>query len=266
MFDKYYKRLRFSQKIGDRSLVDCMKVVESDRNFVLSSMREKKVCCHQGCNLCCHFLTIMVDPLNSYILSKVFESIPYNELFPYYKKCIENRIKARDYIDSLPDDDNCDYPLDAYNKFGFTTQTCPFVDEEKGCLIHEFSPHTCFAYFSSVPCKISLNPDFGKEDRTMYNALKNRAESVITMGLDNDSKNYHFDDSVLGTFSKFSDLERTINQDTSLEDFLSHQVMFEMLTIVSIALEKINPIKYKSDTKSLNVDLLAYIDGEIKYL
>jgi len=95
MFDKYYKRLRFSQKIGDRSLVDCMKVVESDRNFVLSSMREKKVCCHQGCNLCCHFLTITVDPLNSYILSKVFESIPYNELFPYYKKCIENRIKAR---------------------------------------------------------------------------------------------------------------------------------------------------------------------------
>jgi hypothetical protein len=113
MFEKYYRRLRFSQKISDRSLIACMKIIESNRNYVQSRMKGETVFCHQGCNLCCHSLTLMVGTLDSYILSRVFETIPYNELFPYYKKCIENRINARNYIESLPDDDNCNYPLGA---------------------------------------------------------------------------------------------------------------------------------------------------------
>jgi hypothetical protein len=266
MFEKYYKRLRFSQKIGDRSLIACMKIIESNRSYVLSCMKEEKVFCHQGCNLCCHSLTLMVDTLDSYILSRVFETIPYDELFPYYKKCLENRINARDYIEFLPDDDNCNYPLEAYNKFGFNVQTCPFVNEQNGCLIHEFSPQICFTYFSSVPCKISLNPDISEGQRTMHNAFKDRAENVISMGLDNDNKNYRFDDYIFENYNKFSNLEKNIKQDPTLEYFLSHKLRFEILTIVSIALEKSNAEKFKCDTKELNADLLAYIDGEIKYL
>ncbi|GHU71342.1 hypothetical protein FACS189450_07200 [Spirochaetia bacterium] len=43
-------------------------------------------------------------------------------------------------------------------------------------------------------------------------------------------------------------------------------MMLEILTIISIALEKTNPEKYKSDMEGIEVDLLAIIDGEIKYL
>jgi Fe-S-cluster containining protein len=270
MFEKNYKKLRFSQKIGDKSLVECMKVIESNRNYVLSNMRDKTIFCHQGCNLCCHFLNLMIDPLNSYILLRIFQTIPYNELFPYYKKCVENRIKAQEYIDSLPDDVNNNYLIDTYNQLGFTTQSCPFVDSQNGCIIHEFNPQTCFTYFSSVPCKISLNPKMNEGQMVNHekfkNMFKNRAGSIITSGLDNDCKNYLFDDDVLGTYKKFDNIEKIMKQDSNLEYILSHTIMYEMLTILSLALEMQNQEKYKSDIKDLKVDLLAYIDGEIKCL
>ena len=158
MFEKYYNKLRFSQKMADKSLIICMQIMESKRNYVLSSMKDKNVYCHKGCNLCCHALTLTVDTLNTYILFRIFKTIPYNELFPYFKLCVDNRIKAQEYIDSLPLDYNNNIPMEVYNKFGFTTSTCPFVDKQNGCLIHRFSPQMCFAYFSSVSCKISFNP------------------------------------------------------------------------------------------------------------
>jgi Fe-S-cluster containining protein len=270
MFEKYYRKLRFSQKISDKSVVECMKVIESNRKYVLSSMKDKTIFCHQGCNLCCHFLNLMIDPLNSYILLRVFQTIPYNELFPYYKKCAENRIKAQTYIDSLPDDVNNNYLIDTYNQLGFTTQSCPFVDGQNGCIIHEFSPQTCFVYFSSVPCKISSNPKMNKGQMANYEKIKNRfkdrTESIITSGLDNDYKNYLFDDNVLETYKKFNNIEKTMKQDSNFEWILSHSIMYEILTILSLALEIQNQEEYKSDIKDLKVDLLTFVDGEIKYL
>ncbi|MDR3114858.1 MAG: hypothetical protein LBU25_05000 [Treponema sp.] len=41
---------------------------------------------------------------------------------------------------------------------------------------------------------------------------------------------------------------------------------FEMPAIVSIALEKSNPEKYKNDMKDIDIDLLAHMDGKIEYL
>jgi Fe-S-cluster containining protein len=265
MFEKYYNKLRFSQKMADRGLVTCMKIMESNRNYVLSSMKDENVYCHKGCNLCCHALTLTVDTLNTYILLKVFETIPYNELFPYFKLCVDNRIKAQEYINSLPVDYNNSIPMEVYNKFGFTVSTCPFVDKQNGCLIHEFSPQMCFAYFSSVLCKIAFNPVLGENQKILYEQIKDRAEIVDVSSLENDSKNYCFDDSVLGTYNKF-DLKKTIKQDPDLEYFLTHTYSFEMLAIISIVLEKSNPEKYKNDMKGINIDLLAYMDGKIKYL
>ncbi|GHU71988.1 hypothetical protein FACS189450_08950 [Spirochaetia bacterium] len=169
MFEKYYNKLRFSQKMADKSLIACMKVIENNRNYVLSNMKDKKVFCHKGCNLCCHSLSLTADTLSSYILSRVFETIPYNELFPYYKNCFDNRIKAREYIDSLPIDNNRNDTLEEYNKLGFTVYTCPFVDKQNGCLIYKFSPQMCFSYFSTVPCKISLNPVMSEKKYCMNN-------------------------------------------------------------------------------------------------
>ncbi len=266
MFDTYYKKLRYSQKLNNRSLVECIKVIENNRKDVLSRIKGEMIHCHQGCNLCCHFLNIMITPLDSYVLLRIFETIPYDELFPYYKKCAEKRIQVQEYIDSLPDDENCNYSRDAYNKFGFTTQTCPFVDDKNGCVIYGFRPHTCFMYFSSVPCKILTNPNFGDEQYPKYNLFKDRAENVILMGLDNDSKSFYFDDDILGTYNKFNNLEKTIKQDFDLECHLLHTVGYEMLAILSIALEKQNSERYANDTKGLNPILLACIDGEMKYL
>jgi hypothetical protein len=39
-----------------------------------------------------------------------------------------------------------------------------------------------------------------------------------------------------------------------------------MPAIVSIALEKSNPEKYKNDMKDIDIDLLAHMDGKIEYL
>jgi len=264
MFEKYYKKLRFSQKIADKSLITCMKIMENNRNNVLSSMKDKNVYCHKGCNLCCHALTLIVDPLNTYILLRIFETIPYNELFPYFKLCVDNRIKAQEYIDSLPLDYNNNIPMEVYNTFGFTVSTCPFVDKQSGCLIHEFSPQMCFAYFSSVPCKISFNPVLNENQKILYEQIRDRAEIVDISGLENDSKNYYFDDSILGAYDKF-DLKKIIKQDSDLENFLMHTCRYEMLTIVSFALEKSNPEKYENDMKGINIDLRAYVDGKIKY-
>jgi Fe-S-cluster containining protein len=270
MFEKYYRKLRFSQKIGDKSLVECMKVIESNRNYVLSSMKDKNIFCHQGCNLCCHSLSLMNDPLNSYILLRVFQSIPYHELFPYYKKCAENRMEAQKYIDLLPDDVNNNYFIDTYNQLGFTTQSCPFVDRQNGCIIYEFRPQTCFTYFSSIPCKMSSNPKMSeaqmKNSEAFQNTFKNTAESIIKSGLDNDYRNYLFDDNVLKTYEKFNNIEKAMKQDINLQCFLSHSIRYEILTILSLALEMQNQEKYKNDTIDLNVYLLADIDGEKKYL
>jgi Fe-S-cluster containining protein len=265
MFEKYYNKLRFSQKMADRSLVTCMKIVESNRKYVLSSMKDKNVYCHKGCNLCCHALTLTVDTLNAYILLRVFETIPYNELFPYFKSCVDNRIKAREHINSLPLYYNNNIPIEVYNKYGFTVSTCPFVDKQNGCLIHEFSPKMCFAYFSSVPCKISFNPVLDENQKKLYEQIKDRAEIVDISNLENDSKNYCFDDDFLETYNKF-DLKKAIKQDFDLEYFITHTCSFEMLAIVSIALEKSNQEKYKNDMKGINIDLLAQMDGKIKYL
>ena len=266
MFEKYYKKLRFSQKMNDKSLVECMKVIENNRNYVLSYMKDKDIFCHKGCNLCCHFLTLMINPLDTYILLKVFQNIPYNELFPYYQKCVKNRIKAQEYIDSLSDDENNNYPIEVYNKFGFTTQTCPFVDGQNGCIIHEFNPQTCFTYFSSVPCNVIINQDVIDTQGNIKNSLNNKVDDVITMGLDNDSKKYYFDDNTLKTLSKINNIEKTIKMDENLEMIISHSVMYEMLTIVSFALELQNQEKFESDSKELKIDLLARIDGKIKIL
>jgi len=261
-FEKYYNKLRFSQKMADRSLITCMKIVENNRNYILSSMKDKNVHCHKGCNLCCHALTLFVDPINTYILFRIFATMPYNELFPYFKLCVDNRMKAQEYIDSLRLDYKNNIPMEVYNKFGFTVSTCPFVDKQNGCLIYKFRPPMCFSYFSSVPCKISFNPVLNDNQ---YEQRKDRAEIVDLSGLENDSKNYSFDDIIPGPFDKF-ELEKAIKHDSDLENFLTHSCRCEMLTIVSMALERSNPEKYKNDMKGINIDLLAYIDGEIKYL
>jgi Fe-S-cluster containining protein len=266
MFEKYYNKLRFSQKMADKSLIACIEATESNRNHVLTSMKDKKVLCRQGCNLCCHFLTLTIDTLDSYILLRVFATIPYNELFPYYKKCIDNRIKAREYIDSLPEDFNCKDLLEEYNKLGSTVFTCPFVDKQNGCLIHKFKPQICFTYFSSVPCKIILNPVIGENEKMQYEALKDRAEIVDFIGLENDNKNFNFNESISETYDRFFDnYKKSIKQDTDLANFLFHSVRYEMLTIVSFALKISNPEKYKSDMEGLEVDLLGYVDGKINF-
>jgi Fe-S-cluster containining protein len=264
MFEKYYNKLRFSQKMTDRSLITCMKIMENGRKNVLSSMKDKNVCCHKGCNLCCHALTLTVDTLNSYILFKVFKTISYSELFPYFKACVDNRIKAQEYIDSLPSDCN-NVISEVYNKFGFTVFTCPFVDKQNGCLIYEFRPQICFTYFSGVPCEITSNPVLDENQEMLYEQARDRSEIVDICGLENDSKNYHFDDSILDINDKFN-LEKAIKQDQDLESFFAHSCLFEMLTIVSMALEISNPEKYKNDMKGINIDLLARMDGENKYL
>jgi Fe-S-cluster containining protein len=266
MFEKYYNRLRYSQKLADRSLVECIKILESNRNYVFSSMKDKKINCQQGCNLCCHCLTLKVDTLSSYILFRVFKSIPYDELFPYYKKCADNRIIAMEYIDELPVKNNQNVILELYNKYGFTAFTCPFVDKKNGCLIHDFNPQICFSYFSSVPCKIVMNPELSGEQKIIYETSQNRAEIVEISGLENDSKNYYFGEDILKNYEKFNDLNRLISQDKELEYYLSHSVMLEMMTIISMALETSNQNKYNADTKGLKVDLLASTDGKIEYI
>jgi Fe-S-cluster containining protein len=265
MFEKYYNKLRFSQKMANRSLVTCMKILESSRNYVLSSMKNNNIFCHKGCNLCCHALNITVDSLNTYIFLRIFETIPYNELFPYFKLCVDNRIKAQEYIDSLPQDYNNNVPLEIYNKFGFTTSSCPFVDKQNGCLIHEFNPRTCFVYFSSIPCKISSNTILNENQMIQYLQIRDRAENIDISSLDNDSENYRFDDILLEIYDKFN-LKKAIKQDDTLNLFFNNSYSFELLTIMSIALEKSNPEKYKNDMKGINIDLLAYINGEINYL
>lgn len=266
MFEKYYNKLRFSQKMADKSLITCMEIIESNRNYVSSNIYDKKVFCHKGCNLCCHSLSLTVDTLSSYILSRVFETIPYNELFPYYKNCIDNRIIAREYIDSLPVDYSRNDILAEYNKFGFTVFTCPFVDKQNGCLIYKFNPQICFSYFSTVQCKISYNPVIDENQKMRYAQLSNRAETIDFSGLENDSNEFYFNDAIFKTHDKIDALEKTINQDTNLKYFLSHSVLFDILTIISIALEKTNPEQYKNDMKGIEVDLLTVIDGEVQYL
>lgn len=189
MFENYYRRLRFSSKKADRSLITFMEINESNRNTVLSVMEDKSVCCHKGCNLCCHALTLTVDPLNTCILLRVFSTIPYDELFPYFKACIDKRQKARDYIDSLPVDNDRNDCLEFYNKFGFTSSSCPFVDNQNGCLIYEFRPRICFSYFSSVPCKISFKPELSEAQKKRLEVLKAKAEIVEFSGLENDNGN-----------------------------------------------------------------------------
>jgi len=265
MFEKYYNKLRFSQKMADKSLITCMKIVESNRNYVSSNMKEKIVHCHKGCNLCCHALTLTVDTLNTYILLKVLTKIPYDELFPYFKSCVDNRNIAQEYIDALPLNYNNHIQLEVYNKFGFTTSTCPFVDKQNGCLIYEFRPHICFTYFSSVPCKISFNPTLDENQKIFYEQRKGKAEIVNISGLENDSKDYHFDNNILGTYEKF-DIKKALKQDIELEQFFLHNCSYEMLTILSIALEMINPEKYNNDMKGINIDFMAFIDGKLKYL
>jgi Fe-S-cluster containining protein len=265
MFEKYYNKLRFSQKMVDRSLITCMQVMESNHNHVLSSMKNLNVHCHKGCNFCCHALTLTVGTLNTYILLRVFTTIPYDELFPYFKSCVDNRLKAQEYINSLPSDYNNNIQKEVYDKFGFTTSTCPFVDKQNGCLIHEFRPQICFSYFSSVPCKIIFNPVLNENQKKFYEQRKDKAEIVDISGLENDSHNYHFDDNILGTYKKF-DIQKAIKQDAELKKFIMHNINYEMLTILSIALEASNPVKYESDMKGLNIDFFAYIDGELKYL
>lgn len=256
MFEEYYKKLRFSQKMTDRSLITCMKIVESKRDYVLSNMKGKNVYCHQGCNLCCHALTLTIDALSAFILIRIFNTIPYDELFPYFKSCADNRIKAQDYVDSLPLEYNNNIPLEVYEKFDFTAQSCPFVDKQNGCLIHTFSPPMCFSYFSSVPCKISSNPVLNENQKILYEQMKDKAQIVDISALENDSNNYYFNDNILGTNDK-SALDNAIKQDPALEYFLTQIPSLEMLQIVSLALETSNPEKYKKDIEGINIDLLT---------
>jgi Fe-S-cluster containining protein len=263
MFEEYYKRLRFSNKMADRSLIICMKINESNKNYVLSTMKDKTIFCHKGCNLCCHALTLTVDPLNTCILLRVLATVPYDELFPYFKSCLDNRQKAGDYLDSLPVDLNRNDNQEVYDKLGFTAASCPFVDNQNGCLIYEFRPRICFSYFSSVPCKISLISELSEEQKKRYEALKNKAEIVEFSSLENDNKVFYFNDEILGTYDRLRTHIKIIEQDQNLEYVLSHNIMYEMLTILSFALELSNPEKYENDMKGLKVDFLAYVDGEV---
>lgn len=241
-----------------------MKIMENNRNYVLSNMQDKNISCHKGCNLCCHALNLNVDTLNTYILSRVFETIPYDELFPYFKLCLDNRIKAQEYIDTLPSDYNDNILLEVYNKFGFTDATCPFIDKQNGCLIYKFRPQMCFTYFSSIPCKISIKKVLNENQKKLYEQNIDRAEIVDISGLENDRKEFHFGDNILVSYEKLG--SNTIKQDSRLEYFLTHKYSVEMLTILSMVLEISNPEKYENDIKSINYDFLANIDGEIKYL
>jgi Fe-S-cluster containining protein len=263
VFEKYYNKLRFSQKMADRSLITCMEIMESNRNKVLSSMKSNDVYCKKGCNLCCHMLTLTVDTLNTYILSRIFQNIPYNELFPIFKLCIDNRIIVQEYIDSIPLDSHINIPLEVYNKFGFTGSTCPFVGKQNECLIYGFRPQMCFTYFSSIPCKISFNPTLNENQKIPYKLKGDGTQNIDVYGLENDCLNYYFDDNTLKTYEKF-DLKKAIKQDQYLAEFFAHSYSFEMLAIVSLALETSNPVKYENDMKGINYDFLAYVDGEIK--
>jgi Fe-S-cluster containining protein len=226
-------------------------------------MNNKNIYCHKGCNLCCHALTLTSDPLNTYILTRVFTSIPYNELFPYFKTCVDKRIKVQNYIDKLPLNNN-NIITEVYNKFGFTPFTCPFVNEENGCLIYEFRPQQCFSYFSSVPCKIVFNPQLNEQQREIYGQTKDRAETVDICGLDNDHGNYNFNDIFLKNYNELD--QKAIEQDNNLLYILAHSISYEMLTILSIALEMVDAEKYSNDMKGIKMDFFAHIDGEIKYL
>lgn len=256
MFEYYYNKLRFSQNRADRSLINCMKIIENSRKNINTSMNGKNIHCHKGCNLCCHALTITSDPLNTYILTRVFTSIPYNELFSYFKTCVDKRIKAQDYIDTLPLD-NKNIITEVYNKFGFTPFTCPFVNDQNECLIYEFRPQQCFSYFSSVPCRIIFYSELNEQ-------TKDRAKTLDICGLDNDHENYNFNDILFRNFNELD--QKTIEQDNNLVQILVHSISYEMLTILSIALEMVDPEKYSNDMKGIKIDFLAHIDGEIKYL
>ncbi|GHU71992.1 hypothetical protein FACS189450_08960 [Spirochaetia bacterium] len=43
----------------------------------------------------------------------------------------------------------------------------------------------------------------------MYEQLKDKAETVDFSGLDNDSKNFHFDDNIFETYDKFDNFGKT---------------------------------------------------------
>jgi len=264
MFENYFNRLRFSQKMTDRSLVTCMKIMESCRNFIKSDINDKKVYCHKGCNLCCHALTIAADPINTYILTRILSTIPYDELFPYFKTCAENRIISQNYIDSLPLEYNNNIIMEVYNKYGFTPFTCPFVDNQNGCLIYNFRPQPCFTYFSSELCKIIFNPILNENQKEINDQIKNRAETIDTCGLENDHENYNFNDFILKSFAKID--QKTINQDKILDYILTHSCSYEMLTILSIALEFSDTEKYNNFKKGIKIDLQAQMDGKIVYL
>jgi hypothetical protein len=223
-----------------------MKIIESNRRCVLETVKNRKIYCHRGCNLCCHGLTLTVDPLDSYVLTKVFETVPYDELFPYYRKCAGTRLKAEEYLNSRQPADHEAAVLNLYDELGFTTTSCPFVDEQKGCLIHDFNPQICFSYFSGIPCKTVM-----KSGRS---------------GLENDSGTFYFNDKNLVTYERLEDMLINENQDKILDQILSHSVMLEMLTIVSIALQKSNPEKYHADTKGWKLDLRVRIDGNMRFL
>ena len=106
--------------------------------------------------------------------------------------------------------------------------------------------------------------ELSEAQKKRLESLKNKAEIVEFSGLENNSKTFRFNDKSLGTYDKLDEQYKIVKQDPNLENFLSHNVMYEMLTIVSFALEKSNPEKYENDMKGLKMDFLAYIDGEIK--
>jgi hypothetical protein len=253
--------------MADKSLVECMSVNENNRKNILSLMNNKDICCHKGCNLCCHAFTLTVDTLNSYILYRVFRSIPYDELFPYYKKYVENRNRAQEYIDLKPIEENQNIILETYNALGFTPFSCPFVDGQNGCLIHAFNPQLCFAYFSTKQCKIVMNPELSNEQKMSLDMkMKERHSTGEYSGLENDSKDYRFEDIISKTYTKFKDFDKTLRQDIELQQYISRNIMLEMLTIVSFALSASNYEKYEKDRKGLDISLLSYNDGEINYV
>jgi Fe-S-cluster containining protein len=226
-------------------------------------MNQENIYCHKGCNLCCHALTITSDPINTYILSRVFMTVPYNVLFPYFKSCLDNRIKALDYIDTLPLD-NKNIITETYEKFGFTPFTCPFLNNQEGCSIYEFRPQQCFSYFSSFQCKIIYNPELNEFQKEIYEQKNKKVDNIDICGLNNDHEKYNFSDIILENYNKFD--AKTIKQDENLFQIIEHSISYEMLTILSIALEFTNPEEYNNDMKNINYDFIAQIDGKINYL
>ena len=246
MFEYYYDKLRFSQELSNSNILSLINLIENKRNYFDIYIKNKDIHCHKGCNLCCHVLDLKMDIINAFILLRIFETIPYKELYPYFKLCVDNRIKAQEYIDSLSTDCNKNTVEEVYNKLGFTDSTCPFVDKQNGCLIYKFRPNICFEYVSSYPCKFSFNQEEGisglKNDKKMYRVEYNTLEN-------NDISDELLIEIYRELYRKLHKKDPIFQKNKMYNYF---NTLYDIFDIVSTALEVSDPEKYKNDMEGIN--------------